>query len=359
MNREKRRVIAMILLAVYFLVLIGIFMSFSISTVESDSDPLNLFFRQLIYVGIGTLVLLFFSFFNYVHFKKLSTIMLIALFISLFLVEGPVAGRWIYIPFTTFAIQPSQFAPVVLTIFIAKIFSNPIDEKTSKKVYFLVFAIIILVSALIVFQPDFGSGFIIFGTAMLLLFITGVPISYYLLFLAVSLAGALGALSFSAEWRNRILAFFNPAAYYDTDAMQGLQALRALSRGGITGAGFMHSILKFPGHLPEGSSDFIFAIMGEEMGLIGCTVIIVVFLLFTYFSFRLSLRAKSSFARILGVGLTIDIVGWATVNMLVNVGLIPTTGVPLSFISFGGNNMVANLMSVGILINIIRQEVEI
>jgi cell division protein FtsW (lipid II flippase) len=357
MNKDKSQLIILLIILVYALVFFGLLMNFSISPVESESAPFNLFFRQLLNVGLGSIVLIFFSYFNHKYLAKASKVLLIILIVSLFIVDGPLSRRWIYLGELPFALQPSQYAPIILTIFLAKVFSREVKEKFTKKLYILMFGIICFVTVMISLEPDLGSGITTFGSSMFLLFLTGISMSEFLTFLSFSLLGGALFITISKEWMNRIHAFLNPYAYSTSDALQTLQAFRALARGGIAGVGFMRSILKFPGHLPERSSDFIFAIIGEETGLIGCSVLIAVFLIIFYVGFRIARRSQSTFSRLVAAGVAIDILLWAILNMLVNVGLMPVTGVPLSFVSFGGNNMLANFIGIGILINIIRKEV--
>ncbi|NCO28690.1 MAG: hypothetical protein COS15_05575 [Caldiserica bacterium CG02_land_8_20_14_3_00_36_38] len=357
MNRDKRRFIILLIALVYSLVLFGLLMNFSIGPAEYESAPFSLFFKQLFNVGVGTVALIFFSFFNHKHLMKVSKILLILLIFSLIIVDGSLSRRWIYLGNIPLALQPSQYAPIILTIFIARIFSYPINDKSSKKLYLIIFGIIIFLTVLISLEPDFGSGIIAFGSSMFLLFLTGISISEFLSFLSFSLLGGALFLTINNEWMNRIRAFFHPYLYSTSDALQSLQAFRALARGGIAGVGFMRSVLKFPGHLPERSSDFIFAIIGEETGLIGCSVLIAIFLIISYIGLRIARGSQSTFSRLVAAGIVIDILLWAILNMLVNVGLMPVTGIPLSFVSFGGNNMLANFIGVGILINIIRKEV--
>jgi cell division protein FtsW len=357
MSKDKRQLIILLVVLVYTLVLFGLLMNFSISPAESETAPFNLFFRQLLNVGIGTIVFIFFSFFNHKYLEKFSKILLILLIVSLFIVDGPLSRRWIYLGNLPFALQPSQYAPIILTIFLSRIFSDQIKEKFSKKLYIFIFFLVCFITVLIALEPDFGSGIITFISAMFLLFLSGISMAEFFAFISISGVAGVLFLTLNKEWMSRIQAFFHPYAYSTSDALQTLQAYRALARGGIAGAGFMRSILKFPGHLPEKSSDFIFAIIGEEMGLIGCSVLIVIFAIICYIGLRIARLSQSTFSRLLAAGIVINIILWAVLNMLVNVGLMPVTGVPLSFVSFGGNNMLANFISVGILVNIIRKEV--
>lgn len=358
MSNEKRSLITLLIISVYLLSIVGLLMSFSISFTQNSNLSVNLFVRQIIYVVIGTLTLIFFTFFNHDKLRSLAKIIAITIFILLLLllIKGfEPSKRWI--PLGIFAIQPSQFAYIASALLIARLLSGKIEDKNYVKIYAATFLFIILVTLMIALEPDMGSAIVTFVAAFVLLFISGMPIGEFLGFCFAASIGLFLILPFSSEWMSRIRAWRDPYAYQTTDGLQMLQSFRALSRGGITGVGFMRSLLKFPGYLPVSSSDFVFAIFGEEIGLIGCVVLLVLYAVIAYIGFRIARKATSNFSRLLALGLTLGIIGWSIANMAVNVGLIPVTGVPLSFISFGGNNLVANFISVGILINIARKEV--
>ncbi len=358
MNKEKKTLIVFLVVVVYLLALVGVLMSFSISFAESEKLSINLFIKQLAYVGIGTVVLVFFSFFNHHKLRGLAKTIFLLLFIILnvLLFKGfEDLHRWI--PLGLMAIQPSQYTYLILSLLIARIFSGPLDDKKLSKLYLASYLIIAIVSGLIVFEPDMGSGIITFLSSFALLFVSGMPLYEFLTFSLLGASGIALVLPLSAEWSSRLKAWRNPYAYQTGDALQMLQSIRAFARGGITGVGFMRSLLKFPGYLPVSSSDFVYAIIGEEIGLFGCTLLIVLYVIIAFIGLRVAKMAKSTFSMLLAFGLTIGLISWAVVNMAVNVGLMPVTGVPLPFVSFGGNNMIANFASTGILINIIRKEV--
>lgn len=360
MNKKKLYVLVLTV-SVFILTLFGILMSFSISSAITEGFSLELFYRQLSYVLFGAICFVIFSSVNHVKLKRFSKITFLINFILIILVlvlDRNGSRRWIQLPNLPFSFQPSQYAFISLSLMIARLTVDPIEDKKKKKFYTAIFLIVLATSALVIIEPDMGSGLQIFITGFALLFVCGMPLSITFSFAGLSLSGGLLMLGTNSEWRNRILAYFDPYKYESLDAMQSLQALRALARGGISGVGFMRSLLKFPGGLPVSSSDFVYAIIGEEFGMFTCLIILFLFVLIAYFGFRISREARSAFSRSLAFGLTFGIVLWALINMAVNVVLIPTTGVPLSFISFGGNNLIANFIALGIVINIARKEVE-
>jgi len=358
MSNEKRSLIVLLIISVYLLSIIGLLMSFSISFAQNSNLSINLFVRQIIYVIIGSAVLVFFTFFNHEKLRSLAKIIAITIFILLLflLIKGfEPSKRWV--PLGMISIQPSQFAYIACALLIARVFSGKVEEKNYVKIYAIILVFIALTSLMIALEPDMGSAIVTFVAGFVLLFVSGMPIGEFFGFCFAGFIGLFLILPFSSEWMSRIRAWRDPYAYQTTDGLQMLQSFRALSRGGITGVGFMRSLLKFPGYLPVSSSDFVFAIFGEELGLIGCVVVLVLYAVIAYVGFRIARKAASNFSRLLALGLTLGIIGWSIANMAVNVGLIPVTGVPLAFISFGGNNMIANFASIGILINIARKEV--
>jgi len=358
---KRNLYVSILIIACLILTIIGVLMSFSISSAVIEGFSLELFYRQLLYVGIAALAFIFFSSFNHLKLKrnaKVLFLIFIALLVLLLVKEFDNSHRWLPVPLIPFGFQPSQYAYIILSLLIARLSLEPIEDRNVNKFFIFMFLIVVITSALIIFEPDMGSGAQVFITGFALIFILGMPIGHVFALSAFSILGVISMFGLNSEWRNRILAFRDPYKYATADAMQSLQALRALARGGFAGVGFMKSLLKFPGRLPVSSSDFVYAIIGEEFGLIGCTLILFFNILIAYVGFRVAREAKSTFSRILAFGLTFGIISWSLLNMAVNVMLIPTTGVPLSFVSFGGNNLIANFISAGILVNIARKEIE-
>ncbi|MEF3244942.1 MAG: FtsW/RodA/SpoVE family cell cycle protein [Caldisericaceae bacterium] len=336
---------------VTLLSIIGIISSVSLSVVYP-----NTYIRQLVSVAIGYLLMIFFAFFDHhilQKFAKISTFILFLLLLYL-LFQGGVSR---FINFGVFNFQPSQFAYIVLSLLIAKIFSNKIKDDELTKVFLVSLVLIGVFSLLISLEPDMGSAAQLFLTCFLTLVIIGMPLLHIFVFSTFSIVSFLLLLGFSEEWRRRIEAFLNPEAFATSDALQTLQSIKAFARGGINGVGFLKGIFKYPQVLPVSVSDFVLPVIGEELGGIVIIIIAVSYLGLLYTGFRIASVAQSLFSRILAIGLTLGICMFATINFAVNLGLMPVTGVPLPFISMGFNNMVANFISVGILINISRKEV--
>jgi cell division protein FtsW (lipid II flippase) len=337
---------------VTILSIFGVLMSASLSVVYE-----NIILRHAVYVAIGYCFMIFFSFFDHTILRRFAKILFILLTVSLvaLLAEGGVTRS---LNLGIFSLQPSQFAYIIVSLLIARIFSDNIKDESIFKVFLIVFILVVLVFLLVSFEPDMGSGAQIFLTGFLLLIIIGMPSLQVLVFSVVSLLGVIALIPLSEEWKRRVVAFLNPYAHSSGEALQTLQSLRAFARGGVTGVGFMKGIFKYPYMLPVSISDFILPIIGEEFGAVFVFFVLLIYVGLIYVGFKISIDSDSVFSRILGLGLTLGIASWAILNIAVSLGLMPTTGVPLPFISFGGNNMLANFIAVGILINISRREVE-
>lgn len=332
--------------------LFGIFISGSLSIVYQ-----NLILKQIISFALGFSLMLFFAFFNHKRLAPLSKIGYITLFILLlFLLLNGKLSRFVDFGIVTF--QPSQFAYIGISLLIARIFRDPIDEENVPKIYALTFVLVGLIAVLIAFEPDMGSAAQVFLTGFTLLHIIGMPLVEFLGFSILSFLGVILMIPLNSEWHRRVVAFLNPYAHASDEALQTLQSLRAFARGGITGVGFMKGIFKYPSVLPVSISDFILPVIGEELGAVFVILLLIAYLSLIFIGFKIASNARSTFSRILALGLTLGITYFAVINIAVNLGLMPTTGVPLPFVSFGGNNMLANFIAIGILINISRTEVD-
>ncbi len=353
MNKEQKvSYLRTILLFTYSLVGIGLLMNFSISPAVSSSLSLDIFYRQLLYVGIGTVFLIFFAYFNHKKLKNLSTVLFLLLVISLLFTKGRASRRWIDIGLP-FAFQPSQYANLILTILIAKVASEKLKEEYNQKIFIILLSIVIFVSALVAIEPDLGNAAVILFASITLLFICGIRARDFFLVFSPALILGIIAVLYKESWKQRIIYFFYPYRSPLGAGYQALQSFRAIARGGVTGVGFMRSIFKY-GKLPEKTSDFIFAIIGEEFGIIGSILVIALFIVLLYTGFKIVKNAESNFSRLLAAGVTLNFAFAAIINISTNIGLLPVTGIVLPFISYGGNSMLSNLISIGILINIVR-----
>jgi cell division protein FtsW len=206
---------------------------------------------------------------------------------------------------------------------------------------------------LIFIEPDFGTTLLIATVGMAMMFVAGVKFSYLLVAALAGLTGFFLAVMRNAERMRRIIAFLNPEKYARHEAYQLWNAIYAFVIGGGTGVGLGQSLQK-RFYLPEAHTDFIFAIIGEELGLAASLLVVVLFLAILICGIRISLHAPDGFSRLLGFGLTLMITLQAVINIAVVTGCMPTKGLPLPFISFGGSSMIISMAMIGILINIGR-----
>src|SRR5881397_163895 len=261
--------------------------------------------------------------------------------------------RWIQL--AGFSVQPSEIAKLALIFFLAYFL-----EKRKSEIHDFAFTlvpiavIVALVAGLIVLQPDLGTAVSLLVISGVLLFVAGLDLRW----IAASLIFALPVfylLVFRVRYRReRILAFLNPWEEPLGRGFQVIQSLLSVASGGIAGLGFMEGKQKLF-YLPEAHTDFIFAVVGEEMGMIGTCAVLALFTLFLWRGLRTSMRAPDLFGFYLSLGITMMVCVQAFINMSVVLGLLPTKGIPLPFLSYGGTSFVVMLVAVGILLNVSQQ----
>ncbi|HLR70590.1 MAG TPA: FtsW/RodA/SpoVE family cell cycle protein, partial [Pseudogracilibacillus sp.] len=251
-----------------------------------------------------------------------------------------------------FSIQPSEFMKLGLILYLAAYLAKQQKQITTfTKGFFIPMSLVFIAFGLIMLQPDFGTGVVLIGTCVLMLFIAGGKMKY---FLYLSVIGLLGFtyLIVSAPYRmSRITSFFNPWDDPLGDGFQIIQSLYAIGPGKLLGVGFDQSIQKHF-YLPEPQTDFIFSIIGEEFGFIGALFVIGLFFLLCWRGIQIALSAKDPFARYIAFGIIMMITIQVMINISVVIGLIPVTGITLPFLSYGGSSLALTLCSVGILLHI-------
>lgn len=346
-----------LLIAVVILSLFGLFMIYNASSYvafRDFGDKYTYIKDQSFWVILGFGALTLASFFDYHKYYNLALPILITSIILLFLVFIPGLGiealgakRWINFGF--FVIQPSEFVKLSLIIYLAAWFS------TKEKGRFLAFLLLIgLVLGLVMLQPDMGTAIIILGLSVIIYFLSGGNV-LHLLALApvVGIAGVL--LILLEPYRlARLMTFLNPGQNTQGSSYHLNQILIALGSGGLLGVGFGNSLQKYA-YLPEATTDSIFAIIAEEVGFFGILVFLAVVLFIIYRGFYIAVHAKDMFGKLLAGGITSFIAIQTIVNLGAQTALLPLTGVPLPFISYGGSALIINLVSIGILLNISRQ----
>lgn len=347
-----------LLVAVAMLLTIGLGAMLSASSVVSiraNADQFELFTKQMMWVGLGLGAMVITSFIPYRVWQKFALPIYAAVVVGLVvtLVIGDARGgatRWIVVGPVT--IQVAEFAKfATLSLLAAMLTKKGTLVSDIRHVFVPVVAILGTVSLLLLAQPDFGNVLLVVVPAFVVLAASTVPLRYVL-----SMAGLGGltmtAMAMSADYRKaRLFGFTDPFAHAQGSGLQAVQSMVALGTGGMFGVGLGQSRARWL-WLPNAHTDFIFAIIGEETGFAGAFIVIALFALIAIVGVSIAYRAPDTFGRLLAIG----IVAWLTIQALVNIGgvvaVLPITGVPLPFISSGGNAMLANLAAVGVLFNI-------
>ena len=344
------------------LVFLGLVMIFSASAVmakERYGSAYEFLLKQLVWAVAGLLAMVIAMKIDYKRLQHpalvltslgLTTLFLISVF---FLDRAHGTHRWFHLGPVSF--QPSEFAKPALILFLAWFLENKtksMDDWRNTLLPAVVPTTVFL--ALIVFQPDLGTAIACAGITACVLFVAGIRLRYFGYALAASLL-PLYFLIFHVSYRkDRITAFLNPYSDPQGVGFHIIQSLIAVSTGGITGQGLMEGKQKLF-YLPEPHTDFIFAVTAEELGLVGALAVIVLFAIFLWRGTRAALRTTDNFGRFLAVGITSMITLQAFINISVVLGLMPTKGIPLPFVSYGGSSLFVTLACVGVLLNITKQ----
>jgi cell division protein FtsW len=352
-----------VLLATVLLVGFGalmIYSSTSVVTTVLEKKGITEFYyfkRHLFTIIIGFTCMLLAYKLNLSLLQKIAIPLLIISFVLLILVFLPGIGvtaggarRWIRLWPSTF--QPSELVKLAMVIFLARYMSMPDFRIESFLSFIKPVVIMIIFQIAMLKQPDFGAAMSLAFLTFAMLFLSGVRLRYlaYLSFLAVPVIIKLAMQPYRLK---RITAFLNPWEDPQGSGFQLIQSFIALGSGGLTGVGLGSSKQKLA-YLPESHTDFIFSIIGEEFGLIGVSVVIVLFLTLFIRGIAIAQKARDSFVFYLATGLALMISLQALINFSVATGLVPTKGLPLPFISYGGSSLLVNMAAVGILLNISR-----
>ncbi|MCR4400669.1 MAG: putative lipid II flippase FtsW [Syntrophomonadaceae bacterium] len=344
------------------LVAIGVVMVFSASSVTASlrfEDAYYFAKRQTLWLVPSLLALLVLTFVPFHHWQRLAVpamgLAVVFLVLVLFAAEVKGSSRWLVVGPLRFS--PAEMTKLCLVLFLARALSR---DPTRLRSFFGGLApyllLVGLVCGLIMAQPDLGTTMVVGGTAMAMLMMAGAS-WWHLSGLLVAATGLVAAAIYYEPYRfNRFLAFLDPWKYPDTWGFQTIQSLYALGSGGWLGVGLGCSLQKYF-YLPEQHTDFIFAILGEELGLVGCGTVIALFVVFAVRGFRVALRAPSLFGSLLAAGITCAVVLQAIINIGVVSGALPVTGIPLPFISYGGSSLLFTMAGVGLVLNVSRYRV--
>ena len=342
--------------------IIGLIMvsSSSISAGERYfNDPYWFIRRQIIWWVISFGFLILASKINYHSYQKFSNFIIVIVIgllalvlIPGFSVEAGGSRRWLDL--WVFNMQPSEFAKIAIAI----LFCDSIDrkyrqEKRIRNIILPSFLALCIITFLIFLEPDLGAGVVIWLIAFIVMFAGEVRFRHLFGLGFMGLVITISYLFMEDYRRERLFAFINRTGGSEGANFQITQSLIALGSGNLTGLGLGNSVQKYS-YLPEAHTDFIFAIIGEELGLIGTILVVILFILFMFFGIRICIKTKDYFGRVLAAGLTGIVIIPAIINILVVIGFAPVTGLTLPFISSGGSSLFINMIAVGILLNISR-----
>lgn len=352
-----KRIDFALLISSIFLTIFGLLMIFNASSYvafRDFSDKYHYIKSQALWAGLGILGLMFFSQFDYKKLYNLSLPLLIgaiSLLVLVFIpgigVEALGARRWINIGFST--LQPAEFMKLAMAIYLASWFSH--KEKGRFTAFLLLLGLIV---SLIMLEPDMGTTIVILFQALLVYFLSGGRMIYF--GLVFPILGAIGyfLIRLSPYRLSRVESYFNLNQSIEGTSYHVKQILIALGSGGIFGVGLGNSIQKYA-YLPETTTDSIFAIISEELGFIGAIAIIAVLIIVIWRGFAIAAKAKDNFGKLLAGGIISFLAIQTVINLSAQTALVPLTGIPLPFISYGGSALIVNLCAVGILLNISRQ----
>jgi cell division protein FtsW len=363
-GRSRSSSLYLLVALVAVLNLVGVVMVLSASSVLSISsyhNPWHFFERQVLWLIVGTVAFIVALRVDHHRWRRLvRPLMVLTLaLLGAVLVPGvgvTVAGATRWLGTSSFQVQPSELAKLSLVLFAADILDRRADRGERGDWRYQMFPVIYVFAALgtlILLQPDMGTTIVLGFILVALLFVAGLPLKpLFAIFGIGAVLSLVLALAAPYRWR-RLTSFVHPLAHASNTGYQATQALGALAHGHLTGDGIGVSAASW-GWLPNAPTDFIFAIIGEETGLVGTVLLSALFLGVGLVGIRIACGAEDRFAGLVAGGITAWIVGQAVINIGAVVGLLPVTGVPLPFVSFGGSSTVIALFAAGLLGNISR-----
>ena len=363
-RRERHEPSYALLLAVMALTAIGIVMVYSASSVRSyfsTADPAAQGLEQMVWAGIGLTGLLVAMRIDFRHLRYLAIPIYVITLAMLVAVLIPGIGseingsrRWIVIPGVG-TLQPAEFAKLAVVLYLAHWLDRRGKESKSFMNGLVPFGMLVAPGFfLIAMEPDLGTAGVYVTVAVSIFFMAGANLLYLTAIGAGVMAAAWMMISSTSYQLERVRTFLDPFRDPLDTGYNTIQALLALGLGGITGLGLGESRQKFL-YLPAPSTDFIFAIIGEEWGLVGTLTVLALFMVIAYQGYRIAINAPDTFSGLVACGITTWLVVQATINMMVVTALMPVTGIPLPFISAGGSALTINLAAVGILLSISRE----
>ena len=350
-------------LSVIALVLLGLVMALSATAAPSLSgtdSAWSLFKSQAMWLGVGVVALLVLLRVDYHHWKRLAPMGLVVSLVLLALTAVPSVGlsangarRWLGVGSVVF--QPSELAKIAFVVFVADLLSRPERHmEDSRSTLQPVLLLTGLMTVLLMLQPHLGTTLVIAGVALTMLYFAGARLSHLALATVVGAGMTAMMIAYSPWRRDRMLGFLDPWEDPFGNGYQTLKSLHAMTSGGLGGLGLGAGRAKW-GFLPYAHTDFIFAVIGEELGMIGSLFVVILYVGIAAAGLGVALRAPDRFGMLLAVGITSWVILQAALNMGAVLAIFPIVGITLPLLSFGGTSLVATLAAMGVLLNVARQ----
>ncbi len=349
-----------LLITILLLLSIGLIMLLSASSPSALSERGNsysYFYKQAIFAVAGLFMMWVISNIDYRFYQKYAKLAYVIAFLSLLAVlfigrtvNG--AKRWIYVT-ETLSVQPSEMTKMLMILFYAAILVKNRDELSKYGKGFIKHLLLLVpIIGLLIIEPHFSASIIIIGIVAIMMIIAGCKFWHFLVTGAVvGIPGIIGLILLEPYRAQRVVTFLDPWKDATGNGWQVIQSLYAIGSGGLFGAGLGESKQKYL-YIPEPHNDFIFSILGEELGFIGCAIVIILFAIFIWRGILIAMKSPDMFGSLLAIGITAQIAIQVIINIAVVTSSMPATGMPLPFFSYGGSALFILLCEMGILLNI-------
>ena len=345
--------------ATLLLVCTSVVMVYSASAVfamEKNHDPYLYLFKQGTWALVGLCLMPLVMRIDYRNYRQprfiWAGLVIVSLALCAVLFGHPVNGasRWLNIG--PLGVQPSELAKIIVIVFVAALLERRMDRiRESPAALAPIGVVVAIIVSLILREPDLGTAFSVLMIAAVMLFAAGINYRYVLSVFLITPAAFYVLVMMSDYRRRRVMSFLDPWADPLGGGYQMVQSMIAVGTGGVFGRGLMGGVQKLF-YLPEPHNDFIYAVISEELGLIGATIILACFCVITWRGLRTAMRAPDRFGAFLAIGLTTMVAFQAFFNISVVLGIVPPKGIPLPFVSYGGSSLLINLVGMGMLLNV-------
>ncbi|MGI8974739.1 MAG: putative lipid II flippase FtsW [Gaiella sp.] len=356
MNRGQleQRLLVLVTLGLVAFGLVMVFSATSASAILGQGDPMQFLVRQGIYALAGLVLLAACSRLDYHRLRALAPVLLLgafALCVAVLVIGPPINGARRWFSFGPVSLQPSELAKLAVCIWVCAVLARRPVPRTLGELMKPIGLVVSMFGALVLLEPDLGTTIALFVMVAGILLVSGIPLRLFAVAGTLALAVGAAAIWIEPYRRARLLSFLDPWRDPEGAGFQTVQAIIGIGSGGITGEGLGEGIQKI-NFLPEAHTDMIFAVVGEELGLLGSALVIGAFTVFAWAGFRIALRCRDPFGKRLAAGITTLVCGQAAVNLAAVLAIAPLTGIPLPFVSYGGSSLLVLLCSVGVLLNI-------